>query len=157
MIHKTFIFILTSILAICCFAVKAGASERPQSFVAMHLMRPDTTAADLDGDHIPDLASGIRTGHTLEGYSYRIDLDLSSNPHARPFSVFSEEPSGLTIEAIDIDGDHDLDLVIRGRLSLQTVGIWLNDGMGHFTPGDLNTYALSTELTQQSFESQASQ
>ena len=156
MIYKIFIFTLTLILAICCFAVNAGASEHPPSFIAMHLMRLDTTAADLDGDHIPDLASGIRTGHTREGYSYRVDLDLSSNPYARPFSVFSQEPGGLTIEAIDIDGDHDLDLIVRSRLSLRPVGIWLNDGTGSFTPGDLKAYALSDAAAERYFESCAS-
>jgi hypothetical protein len=153
MTYKIFIFTLTLILAICCFAVNAGASEHPPSFIALHLMRPDTMAADLDGDHIPDLASGIRTGHTREGYSYRVDLDLSSNPYARPFSVFSEEPGGLTIEAIDIDGDHNLDLIVRSRLSLRPVGIWLNDGTGRFTPGDLKAYALSIGQAERSFES----
>src|SRR5215813_10149589 len=153
MIYKIFIFTLTLILAICCFAVNAGASEHPPSFIAMHLMRLDTTAADLDGDHVPDLASGIGTGHTREGYSYRVDLDLSSNPQARPFSVVSEEPGGLTIEAIDIDGDHDLDLIVRSRFSLRPVGIWLNDGTGRFTPGDLNAYVLSVAEAERYFES----
>jgi hypothetical protein len=153
MIHKIYIFTLTSILAICCFAANASASEHPHSFIAMHLMRPDTAAADLDGDHIPDLASGIRTGHTPEGYSYRVDLDLSSNPEARTFSVFSAEPGGLTIEAIDIDGDHDLDLIVRDRFSLRPVGIWLNDGTGRFTPGDLKAYVLSGAEAERYFES----
>jgi hypothetical protein len=149
-------YLLLTIM-ICCVALNASASDQPLGGVAIHLLRPGTASvADLDGDHIPDVASGIRTGHTREGYSYRVDLDLSSNPYARPFSIFSEEPSGLTIEAIDVDGDRNLDLVIRSSLSLRPVGIWLNDGTGHFRPGVFDAYALPKPQTERFFESHAS-
>jgi len=145
---------LLLIIAVCWFAIPASASDAAHSAVAMHLLRPGTAAvADLDGDHIPDIASGIRTGRTAEGYSYRVDLDFSGNLEAKPFNVFSEEPAGLNIQAIDIDGDHDLDLVITGRLSPQPIGVWLNDGRGLFTRGDPANYVLSAWETRASVQS----
>jgi hypothetical protein len=124
-------------IAICWFYVPARAEGVLHRNMEMHLLRPGVGAiADIDGDHIPDFASGINVGRTAQGYSYRVDLDLSKNPDARPFSLVSQEPMGLNIEAIDVDGDHDLDLVISGRLSRAPIGIWLNDGNGVFTLGD---------------------
>jgi hypothetical protein len=117
----------------------------------MHLLRPGIAAvADLDGDHVPDVASGINTGHTSAGYSYRVDFDLSSGAQQKSFSILSEEPNGLNIEAIDVDGDQDLDIVITNRLSLRPIGIWINDGRGSFTPGDLGQYVVSGWQTRRS-------
>jgi hypothetical protein len=42
------------------------------------------------------------------------------------------------VAAIDVDNDHDLDLVITPLLGRDVVGIWLNDGAGHFRRGDLD-------------------
>jgi hypothetical protein len=124
---------------LCWICVPARAEGVVRRSIEMHLLRPGLGAiADIDGDHIPDFASGINVGRTAQGYSYRVDLDLSNNPGARPFSVVSQEPTGLNIEAIDVDGDHDLDLVISGRLSRTPIGVWLNDGKGVFTLGDAN-------------------
>ena len=98
---------------VCLFAIPAFASGATHSTVSMHLLRPGAGAVgDLDGDHIPDIASGINTGHTSQGYSYRVDLDLSGNSGAGTLSLFSEDSSGQNIEAVDIDGDHDLDLIM---------------------------------------------
>jgi len=145
--------VLLPLIAVCLFTVPAKASDGGPGTVAMHLLRPGVAAvADLDGDHIPDIASGISTGHTSEGYSYRVDLDFSGNPGAKTLSVFSTDSTGLNIEAVDIDGDHDLDLIITGRLS-QPISVWLNDGRGSFTQGDPAKYALSVWGTRPTVES----
>jgi hypothetical protein len=145
---------LLVVIAVCWFTSPASASDTRHSAVAMHLLRAGTAAvADLDGDQIPDVASGISTGHTSEGYSYRVDFDFSGNPEAKPFSVFSEDSAGLNIEAVDIDGDHDLDLVIRGGLSARPLSVWLNDGRGRFTQGDLSNYTLVTWQTRSALQS----
>src|SRR5207248_9192297 len=144
---------LLLLVAVSLLTVPAFASGSGHSTVAMHLLRPGVAAvADLDGDHIPDIASGISIGHTSEGYSYRVDLDFSGNPGARTLSVFSQDSTGLNIEALDIDGDHDLDLIITGRLS-QPIGIWLNDGRGRFTQGDPANYVLSGWQTRPAVQS----
>jgi hypothetical protein len=130
------------LFAVCFFALPASAfGATHASSIATHLLRAGTPAvADLDGDHQPDLASGINTGHTSAGYSYRVDLDLTGNPDRKSFSVLSQEPNGVNIQAVDVDGDQDLDLVITSRWSMQPIGVWINDGTGSFTPGDLDQY-----------------
>jgi len=143
------------LLALCWFLAPAPASGAARSTLPTHFLRSGLAAvADLNGDHLPDVASGVNTGRTSKGYSYRVDVDLSGNAAQKSFfSVYSEEPNGLNIEAIDVDGDHDLDLVITGRLSLQPIGVWINDGSGGFTPGDLQQYALSIWESRQSLNS----
>jgi hypothetical protein len=140
--------------AMCWFAKPAAAADRQHGLSLMHLLRPGLAAiGDLDGDHIPDLASGIRTSLTPQGYSYRVDLDFTANSDAKPFNVFSEDSTGLNIEAVDIDGDHDLDLLVSGHLSPQPIGIWFNDGRGRFTRGDLTKYALTAWPTRPALHS----
>jgi hypothetical protein len=142
------------LLALCWFLAPSSASGEARSTLSSHFSRAGIAVADLNGDHLPDVASGVNTGRTSKGYSYRVDVDLSGNAAQKSFfSVYSEEPNGLNIEAIDVDGDHDLDLVITGRLSLQPIGVWINDGSGGFTPGDLQQYALSIWESRQSLSS----
>jgi hypothetical protein len=120
-------------------ALPAWASSNPtaQDF----LLRDGIPAiADLDGDHVPDTASSIKVGHNEQGYSYHVDLGLSRDANAVPLTALSVEPTGLNIEAIDVDGDHDLDLVITTHLLHRAVGVWLNDGQGRFTRGDPAQY-----------------
>jgi hypothetical protein len=136
-----FVWRIVLLASICILAVPALASEKFHSTVGTHLARPGTPAvADLDGDHVVDLASGTKTGRSEQGYVYRVDLDLSSNPDAKFFIIYSDEPAGLNIQAIDIDGDHDLDLVVATHLGRQPVGVWLNDGKGGFIRDDSSKY-----------------
>lgn len=142
------------LLAICWYTVPASAAAAAHGTTSMHLIRNGVAAiGDLDGDHLPDVASGINTGHTSAGYSYRVDVDLSGKSTQKSFSVFSEEPNGLNIQAIDVDGDHDLDLVITSRMSLRPIGVWINDGEGEFTPGDLQQFDFAAWQTQQALQS----
>jgi hypothetical protein len=142
------------LVAVCWFCRPASATDAQHSAIAMHLLRPGVAAfGDLDGDHIPDLASGIRTVLTPKGYSYRVDLDFSADSEAKHFDVLSQDSTGLNIEAVDIDGDHDLDLLVRGRFSPQPIGIWFNDGRGRFTQGDLTKYVLVAWQTRPAIQS----
>ena len=136
------------LMMVCWFTKPLSAGDKPHGLNLLHFLRPGLPAiADLDGDNIPDLASGVRTALTAQGYSYRVDLDLSASPGARAFNVVSQDSTGLNIEAVDIDGDHDLDLLVSGRLSPRPIGIWVNDGRGRFTRGDPARYVLQTSQT----------
>jgi hypothetical protein len=143
------------LIAFCWFTAPASASGTAHNNAASHFLRAGVAAvADLDGDHIPDIASGVNTGRTSAGYHYRVDVDLTGDATQKSFfSVFSEEPNGLNIQAIDVDGDHDLDLVITSRLSRRPIGVWINDGTGSFTPGNLDDYPASVWQTPHSIDS----
>ena len=87
---------------------------------------------DLDGDHAPDFATGQRLGRTMDGYFYRVRLQLSKDLSLSSFTVFHNNALGLKITGVDIDGDNDIDLIISDRFLHQHIGVWLNDGKGHF-------------------------
>src|SRR5215831_11312761 len=92
--------VLSLFILVCCLTVPAWAS--PKSRIHTYLMHSIASAiADLDGDHIPDIAGSIKLGHSELGYSYRVDLDLSTNAHVTRFTVLSDESTGLNIEATD--------------------------------------------------------
>ena len=98
--------------------------------------------ADLDGDGRPDLAIVRPTGWGPKGFQYKIELDLTTHRASSPLSV-AAEGGGLCIVARDVDGDGDLDLVVKKAWSLAPVGVWINDGHGTFTKGDSAAYPRS--------------
>jgi len=97
--------------------------------------------ADLDGDHQLDFVTVSAEDNHRGNALYRVDLQLAGSvaPHSFPVSARS---GGLRILALDVDGDHDLDLVITTRLSNEPIGVWINDGHGSFSQGDLNLYSI---------------
>jgi hypothetical protein len=97
----------------------------------------DWAFADLDGDKQPDLAiAHVPSANSL----YHVNLRLSGNGASSGFDIRLDQRSGLTISAQDVDGDHDLDLVITSGILRQPVGVWLNDGVGNFSKGDSSLY-----------------
>src|ERR1041384_2264292 len=106
------VLLLTALL---CAVVPCHASTSPT--INFNWLGPGIPAvADLNGDHIPDGASGVETGHTSLGFSFRMDVALSGTSATKSFTVLSSEPMGVNVEALDVDGDHDLDLVISSPL-----------------------------------------
>jgi hypothetical protein len=87
----------------------------------------------LDGDHKADLALSRKIGSGGKGYLYRVDLTLSQTTQSDSFTFSNADLLGVNISAVDVDGDHDLDLVISSRLFGRRIGIWINDGAGSFT------------------------
>jgi len=107
--------------------------------VLSSLLRRSGTFGDFDGDHQPDFA--IADAQPLRGgtFRYRIGIHLSVRPDST-FEVEARTASGLHVTAQDVDGDHDLDLVITTRFGQQPIGVWINNGDGVFTRGDLGAY-----------------
>jgi hypothetical protein len=94
--------------------------------------------ADFDGDLRPDLAR-IQTGPTNLGRTeYWIQFQLSS---AGRQSIRLVAPAGgLMVEALDVNGDHAVDLVLATALFRQPVAIFLNDGHGRFSRAEPTTF-----------------
>lgn len=87
--------------------------------------------ADFDGDLHPDLAS-VETGRAgSSSTDYWIQLRLSASV---PQSIRLVAPTGgLLIEALDVNGDHSVDLVLATAWLKYPVAILLNNGHGSFS------------------------
>jgi hypothetical protein len=103
---------------------------------ALHAAQPPATTrllTDLDGDLQPDLVRISHSGHDSLGYLYTMDFQMSSGVARGPIQFHSQSPDGVRVVPRDVDGDHDIDLVITSALDLKTIGVWINDGSGRFT------------------------
>ena len=133
------------IICLLCASPSPGRSSPANStFGAQSITLPaywdqDGVIADLDGDGRPDWAFVRQTGWGAAGVLYRIDLHLSTKLSASCIRV-SGQRGGLKIMPRDVDADGDLDLVIAGAWSLGPLGVWINNGHGEFTGGDLTAY-----------------
>lgn len=154
------------ILAACAFAAcllprSAQAQDRSdfggtRSLVpAFSTSRGSGALGDFDGDHLADVAVATPQGVVNGAYRYRVDVHLTSEP-GTTFDVDSDASGGLHISARDVDGDHDLDLVVTSAFGREPLGVWINDGHGHFTEGTAADYSPSVwQDSDRSFEAPA--
>jgi len=113
-----------------------------------------SVVADFNADGRPDIAVADRVGGRGSS-TYRIEFELSSGHHQ--LVSFASTYGALSITAVDVDNDHDVDLVITPVLSRHVVGVWLNDGTGHFRDdGSRNVAASYAQLSPASIGSRAS-
>jgi len=91
-----------------------------------------STIADFNSDGRPDVAVANRLSNH-GGSNFRIDVQLSDG-HRQSMSFASAQPA-LRVTAVDVDNDHDIDLVVTQLLGHRVVGVWLNDGAGNFQKG----------------------
>jgi hypothetical protein len=91
--------------------------------------------ADLNGDQHADLATALPGRHDATGYTQEVRIRLGAFQQ----TSFHFQSRGATVElsSLDVDGDHDGDLIIFEPLSSQPIGVWLNDGAGSFHEGRL--------------------
>lgn len=87
---------------------------------------------DLDGDQQPDVAQSLGRGADGNGFYYTISVRLSKTREFRSLVVLSNDPSGVNVVPRDVDGDHDLDLVVTSAATRKPIAVWLNDGHGGF-------------------------
>ena len=107
-------------------AFRLGNAARPFGW--------STVIGDFDTDGKPDVAVADQIGHRAGIYAYRIELAMSGR--AADGVTFESEHDAITISVSDVDRDCDLDIIVRHPLSGETIGLWLNDGHGHFTFAD---------------------
>src|SRR5262249_29555016 len=93
-----------------------------------------TAIADFDADKKPDFAIANKIGTSTRGYEYSIELNLSLE--SRQVFRFHSSDSALSIAALDLDNDHDLDVVLTRPLNGEVVGVWINNGSGQFSEGN---------------------
>lgn len=111
----------------------------------------DVVGGDLDGDHIADLVSTVRSNQPLSGVRHVLEIRLGNGTSMQTFH-FPARDGGLAITARDVDGDLDLDLVVTARVTGEGIGILINDGTGAFTEGDVRdrkpwVWGYGTQLT----------
>jgi hypothetical protein len=116
----------------CRAAAKSQPITTPPNFIRLYPPDSGWVLADLDGDHEPDFAGSRGLGRTRDGYSYQVQLLLSSDGPSNSFTLSHSNALGLKITGVDIDGDHDVDLIVSDRFLGSHVGVWLNDGRGRF-------------------------
>ena len=130
--------LLLSTLAPHMAFAQATAAAPPASPV---VFRPGTAAgpfesaaaiADFDADGAPDAAIADRTSPSGSHYDIEVHLSQGSTQTVSFVSTRGE----LNVTALDVDDDHDADLVVTPVLSREVVGIWVNDGAGHFDADD---------------------
>src|SRR5258708_19048343 len=85
--------------------------------------------SDLDGDLRPDSIGSKASAPDRLGYVYTVEFSMSAGKTSFPIQIHSQDAGGLHIAQRDVDGDHDLDLVVTGG-SRQPLGVWVNDGNG---------------------------
>lgn len=134
------------VAALCRFVASVafllvGMSPSAAAAQTFSTAESSTAVADFNADGRPDLAVANHLG-TRGSAAYRIDVQLSNG--ARQSISFSSTLRGLHVAAVDVDNDHDLDLVVTPLLGRGVVGVWLNDGAGNFRRGD--TDALPRDL-----------
>jgi hypothetical protein len=116
--------------------------------------------ADFDGDSRPDMAITKMEAQGA-GYVYWLELDLStrragdSAQQLPGLPVITSSMFGLHLTPRDVDGDHDLDIVVTIGFARQPVAVWINDGQGGFEEGDLAAYPALTCLEEFSLSSQS--
>jgi hypothetical protein len=86
---------------------------------------------DFDADGAPDVAIADRT--IRNGSHYKIEVQLSDG--STQTVSFLSTKGALRVSAADLDNDHDQDLIVTPVLGREVVGVWMNDGTGHFARG----------------------
>jgi hypothetical protein len=106
-----------------------STSGSPASAIGLNL---GFAMADFTGDTHPDLATVEVNRFDSTNAHYLIEIQLTEGGHqslqlAAPFG-------GLLVTAKDVTGDGNLDLVVRAARSGTPVAVFVNDGLGHFSP-----------------------
>ena len=118
----------------------AAAGSRAQAVPSLPgLAGASWVIADFNGDGQPDVLLSSAAFRQTENY-HRVELRLGADSAVYSSFQVTGESRALNVVARDVDGDHDLDLVITSGLANHPVGVWINDGQGVFTQGDASAY-----------------
>ena len=99
---------------------------------------PTLAVADLDGDGKPDGAI-LLASDDLRGLG-NFDVELHFTHHSNTDIRFQSADPAITVEALDIDHDGDIDLIIEQSLTRKRLQVWINDGHGNFEKGRMEDF-----------------
>jgi hypothetical protein len=123
------------------FAV-ALACVLPASASGAHSVRTSWLIAVVDGDDKPDLVT-ITTPSAGSAEAIGIPSVQSGNFAAPVFALAGRFPA-QRLRARDLDGDSDRDIVLE-TMSSVALAVWINDGSGHFSRGNLEDFKSQLE------------
>jgi hypothetical protein len=113
--------------------------------------RPHFVFADLDGDHIPDLALVEMQSQRSTQTNYSIRVKLS---HGVESAIGVNGPvGGLSVAARDVNGDNNVDLIVTGNLDGRFIEVLLNDGRGNFSVASAGDFSPQQRETDGGLES----
>jgi hypothetical protein len=125
-------------LFICVAGLRAETQISVRIGSGWHAGTGSFAIANLDGDELPDLASVEMDRANGLSTSYRIRVQLSAWPES---AIGVVGPlGGLRISAADVNGDDQIDLVVRATQESTLIAVLLNDGNGHFRKAELASY-----------------
>ena len=136
-----------SVLGLAPTAETAAPAAPDSSQTAM---RADSSfaIADFDGDRRPDLATAEIERSDARFTRYLIRLQFTAGARQSGQSIGVTGAFGLPqISAIDVNGDHALDLVVTAAGQQRPIAVLLNDGRGKFSlanPSDFPAAALDS-------------
>src|SRR5262249_31990828 len=123
--HLLFRRCAAPLILIFAFSACCAAANEPASIVESLLQLSDPLGSgwglgDLDGDPETDIALSREVGQSNSGYVYRVELKLSQTHQPVSFTFSNTDALGVNIAVADVDGDHDVDLIINSRF-MQTI------------------------------------
>jgi hypothetical protein len=109
--------------ALAAPAYRLGTAGRPFEW--------STAVGDFNADGRPDVIVADRVSPWTRNAGYRLNFAISGEAVAS--ESFEAPDDSIGIRVADVDHDSDLDIVLASVTSGRTIGVWLNDGAGHFT------------------------
>jgi hypothetical protein len=95
--------------------------------------------ADFTGDALPDIATAKLVSLDSSCAHYWIEVRLTQG-HGQVLRL-TAPLGGLLIIPRDVSGDGNLDLIVRSAQSHDPVAVFLNDGSGHFSKAEADSFA----------------
>lgn len=130
---------------LACFFLAPAVSRASTTVLNAARTGLQFASADFDGDNRADLAT-LQPDVQTEGRSeYFVRLWLSSSGRRFLFVRVAAPEGALSVQALDVNGDHAVDLVFTTRWIGQPVAVLLNDGHGHFTAADPASFSWSRQ------------
>jgi hypothetical protein len=117
-------------------ATRGLREVRPRTGAApsgQYVFGASTMVADFDADGAADRAIVVRDPLTE---AFRFDFLLSGQT-AQVIRFRSPVPL-LEVAVRDVDRDRDVDLIVTAKPGREIVAVWLNDGRGRWTAGNLD-------------------